>query len=97
MVKNSSIRTVAAQLDCFQDAVCLPVGHKINNFLVSANWVRIPVFPFQLTPGFVILCGANIVGNIISAENRSNLLSRAKPGNPASNIYVRVTTQCINK
>ena len=44
------------------------------------------MFPFQLTPGFVILCGANIVGNIISAENRSNLLFRAKPGNPASNL-----------
>ena len=27
------------------------------------------------------------MGNIISAENRSNLLSRAKPGNPAS-IYI---------
>ena len=38
------------------------------------------MFPFQLTPGFVILCGANIVGNIISAENRSNLLPRAKSG-----------------
>ena len=86
MVTNSSIRTVAAQLDIFQDTVCLPVGHNINNFLLSANWVRIPVFPFQLTPGFVILCGANIVGNIISPENRSNLLSRAKPGNPASYI-----------
>ena len=29
------------------------------------------------------------MGNIISAENRSNLLSRAKPGNPASN-YINV-------
>ena len=35
-----------------QDAVCHPVSHTINNFLVSANWVRIPVFSFQLTPGF---------------------------------------------
>ena len=26
------------------------------------------------------------MGNIISAENRNNLLSRAKPGNPASDI-----------
>ena len=62
---------------------------------MSANWVRIPVFPFQLTPGFVILCGANIVGNIISAENRSNLLSRAKPGNPASCVYKTNIVSCL--
>ena len=37
----------------------------------SDNWVRIPV-----VAGFVVLCGANIVGNIISAEKRCNYPGR---------------------
>ena len=39
----------------------------------SDNWVRIPV-----VAGFVVLCGANIVGNIISAEKRCNYLGRSR-------------------
>ena len=62
--------------------VC-PRSHPINNFMVSpVNWIRIPV-----VAGFVVLCGADIVENIISAEEKMQL-SRAKPGNPASNIII---------
>ena len=40
----------------------------------SDNWVRIPV-----AAGFVdFLCGANIVGNIISAEKRCNYPGRSR-------------------
>ena len=42
--------------------------NKNKNFMVSSvNWVRIPV-----VVGFVVLWGANIVGNIISVERRFN-------------------------
>ena len=53
--------------------VC-PRNHTINNFMVSpVNWVRIP-----MVAGFVVLCGANIVGNIISAEKRCNYPARSR-------------------
>ena len=67
----------------------VPVSHTIN------NWGRIPV-----VAGFVVLCGANIVGNIISAEKRCNYPGRSQ-GNPASYLYLlagyplRGNHQCV--
>ena len=47
----------------------VPVSHTINNWCP----VRIPVLA-----GFVVLCGANIVGNIISAEKICNYPGRSR-------------------
>ena len=51
----------------------------------SDNWVRIPV-----VAGFVdFLCGANIAGNIISAEKRCNYPGRSRVTRLVC-VYVRV-------
>ena len=47
-------------------------GQKLKNGGNLPN-VRIPV-----VAGFVVLCGGNIVGNIISAEKRCNYPGRSR-------------------
>ena len=70
--------------------VSVPVSHTINNFMVSSwvNWVRMPV-----VAGFVVLCGANIVGNIISAEKRCNYPGRSRVTRLYT-VYVCIHIEC---
>ena len=57
-----------------QDDASVPVSHTINNLCPQITgseskwWLA----------GFEVLCGANIVGNIISAEKRCNYPGRSR-------------------
>ena len=86
---------MAAQLDKLQDGVCHPISHTINNFLVSANWVRIPVFSFQLTPGFCSSVLAPILWEI-SYLPRTDATYYPGRSRVTRLVYSRAYTMCYS-
>ena len=61
----------------------VPVSHTINNWCPQLTGAESQ----HLVAGFVVLCGANIVGNIISAEKRCNYPGRSRVTRLV-NVYV---------